>query len=207
MYGKDGVKPDPAKTQKLKEKGRPTSQEEVRSFLQAAQFNAKFLWNTEVAYADTTQPLRELLCKEVPFTWGRREEESYNQIILALESAGALHPYNPDLDLCHVADAQPNGIGSSIYMITREKNGSEQMWPLNHASRSLTRTERGYPQIDRESLSQAWGMRQHRCLLPQATPSNVQWHKEGNTTGGKTYSQCPRPKVQHGLHHRRRDSC
>ena len=165
VYGKDGVKPDPAKTQKLKEKGRPTSQEEVRSFLQAAQFNAKFLWNTEGAYTDTTQPLLELLCKEVPFAWGSREEESYNQIILALESAGALYPYNPDLDLCHVPDAQPDGIGSSIYMITREKNGSEQMWPLNHASRSLTRTERVYPQIDRESLAQAWGMRQHRYYL------------------------------------------
>ena len=64
-----------------------------------------------------------------------------------------------------MADAQPNGISSSIYMITREKKGVEHMWPLNHASRSLTRTEQGYPQIDRESLAQAWGMKQHRYYL------------------------------------------
>ena len=165
VYGRDGVRPDPAKTQKLKEKGPPQSQEEVRSFLQAAQFNAKFMWNTEGAYANTTQPLRKLLRKDAPFVWGTEEEASYREIIEALESAGALYPYNPDLDLCHVADAQPHGIGSSVYMITRERGQKEVWWPLNHASRSLTKTESSYPQIDRESLAQAWGMRQHRFYL------------------------------------------
>ena len=165
VYGRDGVRPDPAKTQKLKEKGPPCNQEEVRSFLQAAQFNAKFMWNTDGAYANTTQPLRRLLRKDTAFTWGAQEEASYKEIIHALESAGALYPYNPELDLCHVADAQPHGIGSSVYMITRDKESVESWWPLNHASRSLTRTESSYPQIDRESLAQAWGMRQHRFYL------------------------------------------
>ena len=155
VYGRDGVRPDPAKTQKLKEKGPPQNQEEVRSFLQAAQFNAKFMWNTEGAYANTTQPLRKLLRKDQPFIWGQEEEASYQEIIGALESAGALYPYNPDLDLCHVADAQPHGIGSSVYMITRDDRKKELWWPLNHSSRSLTKTESGYPQIDRESLAQA----------------------------------------------------
>ena len=61
MYGRDGVRPDPAKVQKLKEKGKPTSQEEVHSFLQAAQFNARFMWDTDTAYSHITQPLRKLL--------------------------------------------------------------------------------------------------------------------------------------------------
>ena len=165
VYGRDGVRPDPAKTQKLKEKGPPKDQEEVRSFLQAAQFNAKFMWNTEGAYANTTQPLRKLLQKDAPFVWGKEEDDSYNEIIAALESAGALYPYNPDLDLCHVADAQPHGIGSSVYMITRDEGSKALWWPLNHSSRSLTKTESSYPQIDRESLAQAWGMKQHHFYL------------------------------------------
>ena len=79
-----------AKTQKLKEKGPPKDQEEVRSFLQAAQFNAKFMWNTEGAYVNTTQPPRKLLQKDAPFVCGK-EDDSYNEIIAALESAdGAL---------------------------------------------------------------------------------------------------------------------
>ena len=62
----------------------------MRSFLQAAQFNAKFMWNTNEAYAHTTAPLRKLLGKGILFSWGKEQEQSYIIIIEALESAGAL---------------------------------------------------------------------------------------------------------------------
>ena len=58
----------------------------------------------------------------MPFSWGEKEDESYRQIIEALESAGALHPYDISLELVHVTDAQPSGIASSLYMITEEKD-------------------------------------------------------------------------------------
>ena len=164
LFGKEGLKPDPAKVQRLKDKGVPQSQEEVRSFLQAAQFNGKFMWDTEEAYSHITQPLRKLLGKNVRFVWGQEQQLSYDKIISAIDSAGALYPYNPNLDIVHVADAQPSGIASSVYMVTKV-DGEETWWPLDHISRSLTPTESGYPQIDRESLAQAWGMRQHRHYL------------------------------------------
>ena len=165
VYGKNGVRPDPAKVQKLKEKGVPCNQEEVRSFLQAAQFNARFMWNTDGAYSDITQPLRTLLAKKTQFVWGTAQQSSYEKIIKALESAGSLYPYDPELEIRHVADAQPTGIASSVYMVTKDADGEETWWPLNHISRSLTKTETGYPQIDRESLAQAWGMKQNRFYL------------------------------------------
>ena len=65
------------------------------------------MWNTEGAYVNTTQPLQKLLQKDAPFVCGK-EDDSYNEIIAALESAdGALYPYNPDLDLYHVTDHNP----------------------------------------------------------------------------------------------------
>ena len=165
IFGRDGVRPDPVKVQKLKEKGVPKSQEEVRSFLQAAQFNARFMWDTDGAYSHITQPLRKLLGKNIRFEWGSEQQSSYDEIIDALESAGALYPYNPNLEIGHIADAQPTGIASSVYMITEEGQGQRIWWPLNHISRSLTPTESSYPQIDRESLAQAWDMRQQRWYL------------------------------------------
>jgi hypothetical protein len=165
MYGRDGVRPDPSKVQKLKEKGPPQSQEEVRSFLQAAQFNARFMWDTEGAYANLTQPLRKLMGKGVKFVWGTDEQSSYEMIIDALESAGAIYPYNHELEVCHVADAQPHGIASSVYSITQDQDRYETWWPVNHISRSLSTTESAYPQIDRESLAQSWGMSQNRYYL------------------------------------------
>ena len=165
MYGRDGVRPDPCKVKRLKEKGPPQSQEEVRSFLQAAQFNAPFMWDSNGAYAHITQPLRQLMGKGVRFTWGRKEQSSYETIIDALESAGAIYPYNYELEVCHIADAQPHGIASSVYSITRDDDGTETWWPVNHISRSLSSTESAYPQIDRESLAQSWGMTQNRYYL------------------------------------------
>ena len=131
VFGKEGLKPDPAKVQKLKDKGAPTSQEEVRSFLQAAQFNVKFMWDTEEAYSHITQPLRKLLGKNVRFEWGQEQQDSYNKIIGALDSAGALYPYNLELEIVHAADAQPTGIASSVYMVTK-KDGNEAYIGAKH---------------------------------------------------------------------------
>ena len=57
------------------------------------------------------------------------------------------------------------GNASSIYMTTVGEIGEETWWGVNHISRSLTKTKSGYPQIDRKSLAQAWGMRQNRYSL------------------------------------------
>ena len=83
VFGVEGVRPDPMKVQKLKEKGIPENQEEVRSFLQAAQFNARFMWDTEGAYSHITQPLRKLLGKNSTFEWGPKQHGSYSEIINA----------------------------------------------------------------------------------------------------------------------------
>ena len=143
VYGKNGVRADPAKVQKLKEKGVPRNQEEVRSFLQAAQFNARFMWNTDGAYSNITEPLCKLLAKKAKFHWGEEQQSSYEEIIKALESSGSLYPYDPSKEIRHVADAQPMGIASSVYMVTAEEEGTEETWwPVNHISRSLTKTDR-----------------------------------------------------------------
>ena len=92
------------------------------------------MWNTEGSYANTTQPLWKLLRKDTPLVWGKEEEASYQETIEALESAGALYLNNPDPDLCHVADAEPHGIASSVHMITRDKGQEEVWWPLKSKS-------------------------------------------------------------------------
>ena len=113
------------------------------------------MWNTEEAYAHITAPLRKLMGKGIAFKWGPEEQSSYSNIIQALESAGALYPLRANIEVRYVADAAPCGIASSVYMITKE-NDKEIWWPANHISRSLSKTEMSYHQIDRESLGQAW---------------------------------------------------
>ena len=60
------------------------------------------------------------------FSLGKEQEQSYISIIEALESAGALYPCQPEIEIRHIADAEPKGIASSVYMITTSEG--EETW-------------------------------------------------------------------------------
>ena len=76
-FGRDGVRPDPAKIKHLSTCEPPKTTEEVRSYLQAAQFNARFMYDTDEAYASVTHPLRAMLQKNAKFRWGPEEERAF----------------------------------------------------------------------------------------------------------------------------------
>ena len=48
---------DPKKVAAILQAGRPETTEEVKSFLQACQYNAKITFESEKAYAQITKPL------------------------------------------------------------------------------------------------------------------------------------------------------
>ena len=145
---------DPAKIKAIKEAGRPESCSEMKSFLQACQFNAKFMFDSEQAYAQLTSPLRKLTHKNARFTWSQECEDAYKKIMHALTSENALKPFNPELKTKLITDASPVGISASLY----QEQSNNTWYPVDHASRSLTPTEQNYAPIEKESLAQAWGM-------------------------------------------------
>ena len=63
----EGVSPDPAKVQALREAERPSNAEEVRSFLGMANYSARFIKNFSILAA----PLRELTRSNVKMALGR----------------------------------------------------------------------------------------------------------------------------------------
>jgi hypothetical protein len=161
IFSKSGISADPKKVQSIKAAGRPKSTEEVKSFLQACQFNAKFMFDTDNAYAQITRPLRDLLKKDVKFEWLAECEEAYLSIMQTMISTTALRPFDPKLKSMHVSDAGPDGIASSVF----QEDGDGTWVPIDHASRSLTPCEQNYSQIEKESLAQAWGIQTHRHYL------------------------------------------
>ena len=160
-FSASGMSADPKKVAAIKAAGRPSSPDDVKSFLQACQFNARFMFESEKAYAQLTGPLRELTQKGRRFRWTPACEASYQEICRAMTSDAALRPFDPELPTKHVADAAPDGIASSLFQ--ELPNGS---WvPVDHASRALTPVEQNYSQFERESLAQAWGINHHRHYL------------------------------------------
>ena len=161
VFSKSGMSADPKKIKTIRDAGRPQGNDDVKSFLQACQFNARFMFDTASAYAELTQPLRNLTKKNARFVWSSECERAYQEITNTMTSDAALRPFNPELKTIHVTDAGPDGIASSVFQ--EQDNGC---WvPIDYASRALTPCEKNYSQTEKESLAQSWGMTTHRYYL------------------------------------------
>jgi hypothetical protein len=161
IFSESGISADSSKIEAIKTAGRPLNSSEMKSFLQACQFNAKFMFKSEEAYAQLTSPLRRLICKNARYVWTEECEKAYQKIVQALDSEAALRPFNPQLKTKLITDASPVGISVSLY-----QEQTQNVWrPVDHASRSLQPAEQNYAPIEKESLAQAWGMNLFRYYL------------------------------------------
>ena len=137
---------------------------EVRSYLQAGQFNALFVYESNEAYTSITHSLGQMVRTGAKYKWRELENNAFKQIQKALVSAEALRPYDLALPLEHFEDTQPHGIASSVYMVEK-KDGRKVYWPLNHVSRSMSPADERYGQLELESLAQSWGIHMNRYYL------------------------------------------
>ena len=161
IFSSSGMSADPRKLDAVRAAGRPRDSDDVRSFLQACQYNAKFMVASDQAYSQMTHPLRVLTHKNARFVWGEEQEHAYQDVMRAMTSEDALRPFDPARPTKLVADAGPEGIAASLFQVARDGT-----WiPVDHASRSLTPCEKNYSQFEKESLAQAWGMHAHRHYL------------------------------------------
>ena len=78
-----------------------------------------------------------------------------------ITSEQVLRHYDPVLPVRLACDASPTGIGAVLSHVMPD--GSER--PVAFASRSLTKTERKYAQIDKETLSIVWGVKRFHLYL------------------------------------------
>ena len=130
VFSKSGMLVDPRKIKTIQEADPPKNNDDVKSFLQTFQFNARFIFDTANAYAELTQPLCNLTKKNARFIWTPECEQAYRDIVTTMTSDTALRPFNPELKTIHVADAGPEGIASSVFQ--EQDNGC---WvPVDHAS-------------------------------------------------------------------------
>lgn len=171
IFSGNGVTADDDKIENIKEAGRPTSTEDVRSLLMACQFNAKFSFDNKrgTSYEEATAPLRRLLKKDVKFHWGENEEDAYKTLISIINDPATLQPFDTSRETHIMADSCEYGIQGSIYQVN-PKDAKEMEWvPIDHASRALTPTEQNYSPLERESLAQSWIMEQFRFYIVGGT--------------------------------------
>ena len=144
-----GLKPLESKVKAIEEAAKPTSKEQVQSFLGMISYYAKFIPNR----ASSLTPLYKLIQKEEPFEWNQEQEKAFEYAKKAIVKSKGLVSFNRKRPLVLTCDASPYGIGS---VLAHMADGEEQ--PIAFASPTLTAAEKNYPQIEREALAIWWSV-------------------------------------------------
>ena len=129
----------------IKSTKEPTNVSELKSFLGLLNHYHRHFQN----FADTLEPLHNLLRKGVKWEWTEKEQTSFEKAKLILNETKFLVHYDPQKPIILACDISPYGIGAvlSHYML----DGSEK--PVTFASQTLSQTERNYSQIEKEALA------------------------------------------------------
>ena len=163
---KDGIRPDPAKTEKMRGYPTPTDVSQVRQFLGLASYYRRFV----PGFARIASPLHALLKKDAVFQWGTECDMAFQQLKQALISAPVLaYPQFSSLNpFILETDASTKGLGA----VLAQQQSDGKIHPIAFASRSLTPAEKNYTITELESLGLVWAARLfrpyilgHRCVV------------------------------------------
>ena len=149
-----GIYPTDEKVQAVRAAPEPTDVGQLRAYLGLINYYGRFL----PGLAKTLAPLYKLLRQGMNWRWGEEEKTAFRCSKAALQSDKLLVHYDPRIPLSLACDASPVGIGAVLSH--QYPDGVER--PIAYASRSLTKAEQGYAQIDREALSVVFGVKRFR---------------------------------------------
>lgn len=135
-----GVEIDPEKVEVIEKLREPENKPELQRLLGMVTYLAKFIPNL----SEITQPLRQLLEKDAEWIWTPQQSQSVLRLKRALSSPPVLRFYNVNENVKLQCDASSYALGATLLQ-------AEQ--PVAYASRSLTKAERRYPQIEKEALA------------------------------------------------------
>ena len=99
-------------------------------------------------FADTLEPLHNLLRKGVKREWQDREKNAFEKAKNILDKTNFLIHYDPEKPFLLACDASPYDLGAVLSH--RMPDGSET--PMTFASRTVYKVECNYSQIEKEAL-------------------------------------------------------
>lgn len=153
----EGQHPLPSKLKAITGAPEPKNVVELRSFLGLLNYYGRFIANLSTIL----HPLNSLLRHDAPWNWTKQCKQAFQQAKEALVSSQVLTHYDSALPLVLAGDASAYGVGAVISHITSD--GQEH--PIAFASRTLSKAEQNYSQIEKEALSLVYGISKFHCYL------------------------------------------
>lgn len=156
--GATGIEPTESKKKAVSEFRQPRCKLEVQQFLGLVTFVGGFIQDL----ATETAPLRDLTRKDVQWKWEETHEKAFQKLKGKVASALTEQGYfKLGCKTKLYTDASPEGVGA---VLVQEQNKADTTIAI--ISKSLTETEKRYPQPHREALAVVWAIeRLHFYLL------------------------------------------
>lgn len=133
----NGIRPDNAHILPILDMPRPENVKDLERFLGLVTYVGSFIPNL----SDKTRVLRELLQKDIAWYWSDKHDKCLEELKRCMTNPPVLQYYTLDKPVTLSVDASKYGLGACLL-----QNGL----PVCYASKSLTKTEQAYAQIEKE---------------------------------------------------------
>ena len=153
----EGLRPMSDKIEAVQKAPSPQNVSELKSYLGLLSYYGKFLPQLATKLA----PLYALLGSTVPWRWTKKEATAFQDLKELLLSSQILVHFDPNQELVLSCDASPYGVGAVLSH--RFSDGTDR--PIGFASRSLTKAERKYSQLEKEGLACIFGVKRFHSYL------------------------------------------
>lgn len=157
-----GILPSQDKISDIKHFEKPKDVSELRSFLGMLTFISPFIEN----FSHKTKPLRDLTKSNsgsFKSRWASEQQEAFEGLKKAVEQDIVKRGFFDEKDKTILySDASPWGLGA---VLCQQSCQTEENRIIACASKSLTDTEAGYPQLHREALAIVWAMERFSYYL------------------------------------------
>ncbi|KAE8737165.1 hypothetical protein FOCC_FOCC017374, partial [Frankliniella occidentalis] len=167
--GQGGVMPQEVKVRAIKDAPAPANKQQLSSLLGLIAFYGRFIKNK----ASILEPLHRLLDDGKDFHWGEQEQAALDAVKRQVAAEPCLAHFDPKRAIFLSADASPWGVGALIAHEFKDKEtGKVVERPIAFASRTLSKAERNYAQVDREALAIIFGVKRFKMFL-QGRPFTI----------------------------------
>ena len=163
-----GIHPTEEKVQAIKEAPRPENVSQLRAFLGLMNYYSKFIPQA----ASRLAPLYKLLQKNCTWQWTEECTNVFQECKSLLTSDAVLVHYDAKKQLKLSCDASQYGLGAVLSHVI---NGEER--PIAFSSRTLSKAERNYGQVEKEALALIFGVKKFHKYVYGRSFTMVTDHK------------------------------
>ena len=156
IFSAGNVQADPKKIAVIKNYPQPTCTKDVRSFIGLANYFRKHC----KSYADKAHGLLKLLRKDVPFSWGPEQQQSFEDLKNALISPEVMAIPRLDQPLILGTDASNISISFNLSQLI---DGRERV--IEYGARGLRKAELNYSTSEKELLAVVAGVQHYHDYL------------------------------------------